>query len=212
MISPESLELLPRDSTPLMEAAAEASSGSTDPTTGAGAAPPATPPANFMTQSFFMTVRALHLSYSPMCRDYERLMQHLNRQNEAIQAGEPRALQLFTMKLGNDAELLHPDTLSDMVNFCTALAFVLINALRDDGDNGEREKDENSILHPEQLTVQQQAVLAAVPEYIVDDLMTVLIFIAKNRADLLSLPQVRHMPCVQRACTVNTLCQMCVCV
>jgi len=173
LVSDESKELLPRDSTPLMASegsALTASSGT---------------PANFMTQSFFMTVRALHLSYSPMCRDYERLMQHLNRQNAAIQAGEPRALQLFSMKLGQDCELLHPDTLTDMVNFYTALAFVLMNALRE----GQTADLPQSILHPEQLSQQQKAVLAAVPEYIVDDLMTCLIFTAKNRADLLSLPQ-----------------------
>ena len=134
-------------------------------------------------------------------------------------------LQLFNRPILG----LAAQTLVDLVNFCTAAASVLLGALcGDSGDSGDSgrvaEKNENSILHPEQINLQQKTVLAgkhaccccktslnhfsfirialtcpipfpAVPEYIVDDLMTALIFIAKNRADLLSLPQVRsHAP------------------
>ena len=184
LISDESANLLPRSATPLMTPSAGNPSSVMPPlaiTTSA--------PANFMTQSFFMALRALHLSYAPMCRDYDRLLMHMNRQSEAIQNGDPRAIQLLHMKLAKDCELLQTDMMIDIVNFSAALSFVLLNGLREDG-----EVDFNqSILHAEQLTNSQKIVLAAVPEYALDDLMTCLVFVAKNRADLLSIPQMAHV-------------------
>ena len=180
LFDPECISFMPRGASPLMEV----STSSQAPVPAASASP-----ANFMTQCFFLTVRAIHLSYSPWCREYERLLQHLNRMGEEIQSGEPRALQLFTMKLGMDCELNHPNLITELVNFGTALSSVLLSALTENfGPDSSA-----SILSEEQLSIEQVRIMSVVPEYVLDDLMTVLTFIAKNRADLLNIPQMSYV-------------------
>jgi len=90
LLHEEGRELHPPDATPLMTLSTSTSTaastavpgepkakdsteaGATTTTAAAASAAP-----NFMTQSFFMCSRALHLGYAPMCRDYERLLRSL---------------------------------------------------------------------------------------------------------------------------------------
>ena len=139
-----------------------------------------------MTQSFFLTLRSLHLSFAPMIRDYDKLIRYLSRQNEAIVNEDPRALHLLRKKYGHDCELLHPELLTDLVNFSTAFASVLLNALNAENDN----TNSTTILTDDYITVNQRIVLEAIPQYAVEDIMITLIFIAKSRADLLNIPQI----------------------
>jgi ubiquitin conjugation factor E4 B len=180
LIRKESEKIFPRDATGLMTNAVKLPSADRI---------DETKNASFLTLCLFMCCRSLHLCMAPMCREYERIMMHLSRQGEHIQNGEPRALQILLHKLISEAELLNPELLEGVVSYCTSMAFVLMTALRNAGDEASNaQADEFSFLEPNQMSSDQLTIINALPLYLVDDILTMLLFAAKTRPDLLSSP------------------------
>lgn len=159
--------------------------------------PPAVPapPAaeySFISQSFFLCWRALHLGIVPQCNKYVNILRGLNHHHEGLQTGDAHAMHYLVWKLTTDAQLLSPDLLRDMVVFCAAASTKLLSALEGNLKSGaESDKVDYSawLCAPESLTADQKHILLNLPEHLVDDIMTMLIFVAKTSpASLNSAP------------------------
>ena len=99
------------------------------------------------------------------------------------------------MKLSQDCELLNPTSFNLLVPYCASLAQILVTSLTslNEAGEGEGEDYEESILQPHQISPAQSEIMSSVPEYLVDDLVTMLIFVAKARADQLNHPQMKYV-------------------
>lgn len=158
--------------------------------------PPAPPAAefNFISQSFFLCWRALHLGVVPQCNRYVNTLRGLNHHHAGLQTGDPHAMHYLVLKLSTDAQLLSPDLLRDMVLFCSAASTKLLVALegrlKSSAEATEGSVDYSAWLcNPEDLTADQKHILLNLPEHLVDDIMTMLIFIARTSpASLKSAP------------------------
>eukprot|EP01032_Pedospumella_encystans_P017808 gene17808-20285_t len=163
----------------------------------AGSLPPPAPPAaaastaefNFITQSFFLCWRALHLGIVPQCNRYENILRGLNHHHAGLETNDPHAMHYLVLKFGTDAQLLSPDLLQEIVLFCSAASTKLIDTLEPpqhakhamDVSSGDVEVNyQDWLCTPEQLTSDQKHVLLNLPEHLVDDIMTMLIFVART--------------------------------
>ena len=148
--------------------------------------PAATSEYNFITQSFFLCWRALHLGVVPQCNRYVNILRGLNHYHAGLQTGDPHAMHYLVTKLTTDAQLLAPDLLRDIVLFCSAASTVLLRALEGSqkaaaADSAETAVDYNdSLCTPQELTADQRHILLNLPEHLLDDILTMLIFIART--------------------------------
>lgn len=168
--------------------------------TNATSVPPPVPPRaptgefNFITQSFFLCWRALHLGFVPQCNRYLNILRNLNHHQEGLATGDPQAMYYLVLRFGTDAQLLSPELLQEVVLFCAAASTKLIDTLEGDQKNAmETSSDEVNyqdwLCTPEELTADQKHILLNLPEHLVDDIMTMLIFVARTSpATLKSAP------------------------
>lgn len=142
----------------------------------------------FMTTTLFLTARALHLSCAPMIRRIKNLSRHVNHLRDELRDSDPRAVHVFLEFMVHQTELLNPELLGMAIDYCGALAALLLDALRDgssgtnvDGKGG----GDSTIMGKDQLTATQLEVLSCLPEYLVMDMFEIINFTADARADLL---------------------------
>jgi ubiquitin conjugation factor E4 B len=131
----------------------------------------------FMTQTMFHTARCLHLSLSPMIRRMKNCARHVHHLREELQNSDPRAINVLMQLMVYQTELLNEDLLSMTVDYCGALATLLLGALNGSSSSSsssssigsasdEESGSTDTILGKEQFTVQQKEVLSALPEYV----------------------------------------------
>lgn len=130
---------------------------------------------NFVTRCYFLTARAVHLGPVAAMGHYLRLLRQLSYfQSRVNDAADPRLRAHFdslaTSKMVLDSELLHPDLLHDLLRFVLLSADVVIAIC----SGQPAAKLELPLADPS-----TNALLAHVPEHIVDDVCTVLIFVAR---------------------------------
>jgi len=192
VFSREGKAVFPEDCTKLMpaayyssEVAAAASASSSSSNSNSNSVLPPPPPAmagnavkefSFISQSFFLCWRALHLGVVSQTTHYGSIMQQLHHYRAGLETGEYRALHLFTMKMSFDAQLLGPDMQRDLLQFCAAASTTLLSALQP--TNAAEGK---GWLHrAEDITTEQRFVLERLPEHLVDDILSLLLFAAKT--------------------------------
>lgn len=135
---------------------------------------------SFVTQSFFLCWRAIHLGIVPLCNRYKQLIQGLNHHWEGLQSNEPQALHYFWLKLVIDIHFLEPTLVRKVLQFTSASSDRLMSWLQTT-DTYTRDTIDSHVwlLSPSDMTEAQQKMLARLPEHFIDDLMTVTLFIAK---------------------------------
>jgi ubiquitin conjugation factor E4 B len=149
---------------------------------------------NFISQSFFLCWRALHLGIVSQCNKYDNILHGLNHHHAGLQTNEPNAMHYLVLKLTTDAQLLASDLLRDLVMFCAAASTKLMSVLeatpqQSQQPSQQQQQEEVNYAHwlkqPEDLTAEQKNVLLNIPEHLIDDIMTILLFIAKAAASSL---------------------------
>jgi ubiquitin conjugation factor E4 B len=143
-------------------------------------------PFNFITRCYFLTARSLHLGPVAMMGQYMRLLRQLSyfqsRMNGADQDPRLRAHfdTLATTKLVLDAEILHPDLLHDVVRFMLLSSKVVTRMCAG-------KKDVSGLVLPlPDPNPADNNVLAFIPEDLVDDICSALIFAARMEPRALS--------------------------
>lgn len=130
---------------------------------------------NFITQSFFMTWRAVHLGPAQLCSSYINVLRMLNHFRDGLETGEPRALHALLQKICADVNLLAPAFLSDLVQFCSMASEALLAAVDDQlNESAEWFQSEKDI------SLSSRRLLTNIPEHLVEDIFDVLLFVAKT--------------------------------
>jgi ubiquitin conjugation factor E4 B len=181
VFSAEGQKLFLPDTTKLM---VSSSSDSSSPTTTPQAPSSSTPPLTFISQSFFMCWRALHLGLVTQANKYISILRGLSHWQDGLQTGEPHAVHYLVLKLSTDAHLLSPDLLRDVVQFCAAAASSLFDALSKDDPSRHRAED-SWLVSEDELSPSQKQLLQALPEHMIDDIMSLLLFVAKTTSSIL---------------------------
>eukprot|EP01031_Cornospumella_fuschlensis_P026243 gene26243-31702_t len=185
LLSPEGEELFPPDATRLMSPSGLGgvvlpadlpSAPSSNP-----AAPP-TPPESFsfITQSFFMCWRALHVGVVPPCIKYVNILRGLQHYSAGLQTNDPHALHYLLTKITTDLLLLAPELLRDVVTFCASGASVLLRGLAVDEQGAHVKEGGVWLISQAEHTHDQLRFLLRLPEHLVDDILTILLFVAKT--------------------------------
>ena len=168
---------------------------------------------SFMTQSFFMCWRSLHLGYAQQCDQYYNNLRGLSHFHEGLHTDEPRSIHYFVRKLCFDVQLFNPLILTDIIKFCACSAYIVLSALTStdtaSNDNiksvfnfaGLQQQSQQQqlspvmesstiqkswLLLPNQMTENQKRVLLSLPEHLIDDLMTILCTIARTEPSYLA--------------------------
>lgn len=143
---------------------------------------------NFISQSFFCALRVLHLGTVQECIRYPNILRGLSRFSSGFEVGDMNSLHHLSLKCTMDASLVCSDLMSDVAIFIPACATSLLNQLQGQ-DVSDTSGDNLSSWTVPQATTGETCIkmLRAVPEHVVDDLMELLLFIAKSNPKSLSV-------------------------
>ena len=184
LTSKEGCLMFPADSTRLMTLSA---SDSELPPTAA-----VTKDFTFITQSFFMCWKALHLGVVSQCSKYEQILRGLSHYHAGLATGDPNSMHYFMTKVTTDVLLLAPDLLQDITLFCATASQRLLLALNAD-DNAQKASHSSSwLVNKSDLSVQQRQFLLTLPEHLIDDLMILLLFVARTSSSVLLTVPLDH--------------------
>ncbi len=140
----------------------------------------------FLAQSFFLCWRILHIGIVSQCNHYASIIRGLSHYAGGLEEGEPHAMHYFLTKIVTDIHLLHPDLLRRMVAFCSAAAWKVMDVVETtESYNANTINSSIWLLSPKDLTDDQKIILLRLPEHLIDDLMTMLILIAKTNSIVL---------------------------
>jgi len=146
-------------------------------------------PLSFITQSFFMCWRSLHLGYARECGQYLDTISRLNRFVDGLETGEPRSIHYFVHKICVDIQLFNPPVLHEAVRFCSAAALITLRALTDVQTSAQTVADSSSwLVLPQSMAPHHRAFLLALPEDLIDDILTVLITIGHTEPAAFNTP------------------------
>lgn len=183
LLRAEAKEVIPADSTRL------APSDLFDSFGGVSSVAPADEPLSFITQSFFMCWRSLHLGYARECNQYYDTLQRLSRFADGLETGEPRSVHFFVHKLCIDTQLLNPPLLNEVVKFCCAASQIMLHALTDAPTAAQTVADSSSwLVLPQSMAPQHRTFLLALPEDLLDDILTVLITVGHTEPVAFTTP------------------------
>lgn len=135
---------------------------------------------NFITRCYFLTARAVHLGPVGIMGQYMRLLRQLSYFQSRMNApnADPRLRphfdQLATSKMIMDAELLHPELLNELLRF-VLLSCKVVNRLCV-GDTSDVAAVELPLAAP---SSHANSALPFLPEDVVDDICSALIFVAR---------------------------------
>jgi ubiquitin conjugation factor E4 B len=134
---------------------------------------------NFMTQSFFLCWRAVHLGIVPQFNKYVNTLRALNHYSEGLAEGEANAVHFFLTKVVTDAQLLQVELLHQLVLFSACCASKLLSVI---GSSMSPRAISDSIwlISPQDISEQQKVVLMRIPEHFVDDIVSILLFVSKT--------------------------------
>jgi hypothetical protein len=147
---------------------------------------------NFITQSFFMCARALNEGVAIQLARYKYIMQSLNRHYDGLQNDEPNAVGTLVQKLITDVALLDAELLGDVVVFCSATAKSLVEKLSG-GANQQLSSSGGWIVPKSSMPAEQLAFLASLPEFLVSDIVEMLLSIAKIAPSHLTKSPLDHV-------------------
>jgi ubiquitin conjugation factor E4 B len=143
------------------------------------------PAASFITQSFFMCWRVLHLGVVQQIEQYHNSVRGLSRFHSGLASNEPRAIHFLVQKITYDTVFLRPQFLRDIASFCSSAATVLMSVLAPERNNSQNTRD-NWKVAPSTLTPTQLQFLTTIPPHLVSDIVTLLLFISKTDPGVLA--------------------------
>jgi hypothetical protein len=138
----------------------------------------------FISQSFFLCWRALHLGVVSQCNKYIQILRGLNHYHAGLATGDPHSLHYFISKMVADAQLLSPDLLHDVVLFCSGASQRLLWSLTD-CESPSAKSSRQWLVSKEDMPAAQCHLILSLPEHLVDDLMTLLLFVARTSSSVL---------------------------
>ncbi|TMW65085.1 hypothetical protein Poli38472_009252 [Pythium oligandrum] len=144
---------------------------------------------NFITRCYFITARAMHLGPVAIMGQYMRLLRQVSFfQSRMNDNADPRMRahfeSLVSSKFIMDAEILHPDLIHEMIRF-SLLTCSVVNAICLNGAS----PDTLTLPLPDPSTLPPTHPLRFVPEHLVDDVLSTLIFVARMQPkDLNTFP------------------------
>lgn len=150
---------------------------------------------NFITRCYFITARAVHLGPVGMMGQYMRLLRQLSYFQSRMDApnADPRLKahfdQMAAVKMIMDAELLHPDFLHEMIRF-SLLTSAIVSSICTGFDVFDSSTLSLPLPAPD---VETNGVLKYVPEHLVDDLCSVLKFVARLQPKALNLFELKEL-------------------
>ncbi|GLE08765.1 hypothetical protein PINS_up020180 [Pythium insidiosum] len=132
---------------------------------------------NFITRCYFLTVRSIHLGPVAMIGQYMRLLRQLSFfQSRMNDNADPRMRahfdSLVAAKFIMDAEILHPDLLHEMIRFALLSSSVINSMCLNDAADLQLPLPDPASLGPSHP-------LKYVPEHLVEDVCSILIFVAR---------------------------------
>ncbi|KAF1780377.1 Ubiquitin conjugation factor E4, core [Phytophthora cactorum] len=150
---------------------------------------------NFITRCYFITARAMHLGPVGMMGQYMRLLRQLSYFQSRMNSpnADPRLKahfdQMAAAKMIMDAELLHPDFLHEMIRF-SLLTCAVVNS----SCTGSTVFDHSTLELPLPAPdTNKNTLLKYIPEHLVDDLSSVLKFIARLQPKALNAFELKEL-------------------
>lgn len=136
----------------------------------------------FITQSFFMCWRALHIGLVHRLHEFENTFMALNRFHGGLATNEPRSIHYLVQKCTHDSEYFIPDLISDLISFCVSAAQVLMSVLGTNfNDNSKGNSNDYEWKVPiEMHTPAQLELLSNLPEAMIEDIVVILLTIGKT--------------------------------
>lgn len=137
----------------------------------------------FVTQSFFLCWRVVHLCLIPFCRKYVQVLRGLNHFHSGLAENEPRAVHYFLMKTSFDAQLFDEEFVHMQLVFSGAAVRRLLQAL---GFLGNDDVDTSWLVTKERTSITEILVLQRLSEHQLDDILSLVLFVAQTRSSQLS--------------------------
>lgn len=134
----------------------------------------------FISQSFFICWRTLHVGFVPFCRRYLQVLRGLSFYGEGLASGDANAVNYFLMKTLLDIQLFTDDLMRSVVLFCVAAAQKLWDGLSSDS---EEERHPAWLIPETAMSKERLSFLQSLPEHFLDDIATMLIFVAKSASN-----------------------------
>jgi ubiquitin conjugation factor E4 B len=152
----------------------------------------------FITQSFFMCWRALHIGIVHRLHEFENTFMALNRFHAGLATNEPRSIHYLVQKCTHDSEYFIPDLISDLISFCVSASHVLMSVLGNNSNEIMKSSSEDYEwkVPIEMHTQAQLDLLLNLPEDMIEDIVITLLTIGKTAPIYLkqkSLDQVLSM-------------------
>lgn len=132
---------------------------------------------NFITQSFFLCWRALHLGVVKLCDGYINELRRLEHYRGGLDTNDPQAVFALISKIITDAQLLEPTLIQDLMLFCSAAATAFVRFF--DTDQASKEASASWLVQPHTLSSIQLRILKLLPEHLIDDLLSILLLIGR---------------------------------
>ena len=136
----------------------------------------------FITQSFFMCWRALHIGIAHRLHEFENTFMALNRFHGGLATNEPRSIHYLVQKCTHDSEYFIPDLISDLIAFCVSASHVLMSVLGTNLNDGKKANTEDYEwkVPIEMHTPAQLELLSNLPEDMIEDIVVILLTIGKT--------------------------------
>jgi len=136
----------------------------------------------FITQSFFMCWRAIHIGIAHRLHEFENTFMALNRFHGGLATNEPRSIHYLVQKCTHDSEYFIPDLISDLIAFCVSASHVLMSVLGTNLNDGKKTNtDDYEWKVPiEMHTPAQLELLSNLPEDMIEDIVVILLTVGKT--------------------------------
>lgn len=130
---------------------------------------------HFITRSFFMCWRALHLGIVQLSDHYLGILRYIGHHRDELNQDNSQVVMMFVKKLIADIAFMNPNYIKDIISFCITASKALLSVL-----NASSTNLGNSWMMPAQsLTPQQLAILKVLPEHLIDDILSLLLIISR---------------------------------
>ncbi len=135
---------------------------------------------NFITQSFFICWRAIHLGVISQCNNYVNILRGLHHYHSGLAEGDRHAVHYFISKIVADIQLLQPELTTELLRFSAAASTRLMDLL-ETRESYQRNTIDRTVwlLDPLDLSEQQKSILLSLPQHFVDDIMSTLLFVGQ---------------------------------
>jgi ubiquitin conjugation factor E4 B len=141
---------------------------------------------NFLTSSFFLTLRALSLGAVQECIRYPNVLRGLSRYRDGLDTGSREAVHYLVNKVASDINMAAPDLIKDLLGFATTVCSWMLLNLPDavsapSGDSTNRSLGEWIVNMDPNVSsnVESYRFLSSLPDYVVSDVCEILLFVAK---------------------------------